>query len=82
MIDFEEGKHIASDFLKCDEQRILMKIYDAGSEWIVFSGIPGKVQVGGQGALVNKDDGSVRAFRLPSEENFKKLKAAKLIYEV
>lgn len=82
MIELDEAKRIASEFLKCNEQRIITKVYDAGSEWIIFSGVPGKVRIGGQGALVNKEDGAVKLFRLPSDENFKKLKAAELIYEV
>ena len=81
MIELEEAKKIAFDYLKCSGDRIITNVFDAGDEWIVYSGVPGMKHVGGYGALINKNDGHVEPFRLPSSENFKKLKSSKLVYE-
>jgi hypothetical protein len=81
MIELEEAKKIAFDYLKCSGDRVITKVFDAGDEWIIFAGIPGVKQVGAYGALINKNDGNVKPFKLPSQENFKKLKSSESVYE-
>ena len=54
----------------------ILEVYEGSDTWIVFAGIKGKVIYGSVGISISKDDGSIRDFVLPSEQNFKCLEQA------
>ena len=54
----------------------ILEVYETSDVWIVFGGIKGKVIYGSVGISISKDDGGIRDFVLPSEQNFECLEQA------
>ena len=71
MIDINKACEIAVDYFKKEQGKTgVCEILDAGNVWIIFGGNEGEVEIGAVDITVNKDDGTIALFILPSSENF------------
>lgn len=76
MITLIEAMKIAQEyFLKCECQEVT-KFFDSDRGWIAFGGYKGKQIIGVESILINKENGEIESFVLPTKENFEILKSA------
>ena len=78
MIDFNGAIEIAKNYFSAKGDSELTKIYESANAWIVYAGKKGQVKYGNMGITIDKGNGSISNFILPSRENFEILKNAKL----
>lgn len=79
MIEFKDALEIAKNYYRSKGQQEITKMYEADKMWIVYGGKRGQAKIGGAAITIDKENGQVGSFLLPSKENFAILKAAKLI---
>lgn len=79
MIGLQEAMVIAKDYYSAKGEEVIKKVYEADDMWIVYAGKVGQVRIGSVALTIKKIDGEVGNFILPSEENFKILKEARLL---
>lgn len=76
MITFKEAIQIAKEHYLSKGKQEITKIYETDEMWIVYGGKRGQVKIGGAAITINKKNGEVGRFILPSKENFEILRKA------
>lgn len=79
MVEFKDALQIAKDYYYAKGQQEITKMYETDNVWIVYGGKKGQAKIGGAAITIDKGDGQIGNFLLPSKENFAILKAATLI---
>lgn len=79
MIEYKDALKIAKDYYYAKGQQELTKMYETDEMWIVYGGKKGQIKIGGAAITINKKNGQIENFILPSKENFAIIKAAKLV---
>lgn len=70
MVDLLQACQIAKEyFLENTDKKLISKIYETESLWIVFGKSDG-IEYGGSGISIDKQTKDVQLFTLPSLENF------------
>lgn len=80
MISLEQACKIAKEIFiaECNCDNIL-QILDANYCWIISCGAKEEIEMDTFALIINKNDGSVKDFILPSDEGFELLNSAKEI---
>lgn len=79
MVEFKDALQIAKDYYFAKGQQEITKMYEADKMWIVYGGKKGHAKIGGAAITIDKGNGQIGSFLLPSKENFAILKTATLI---
>lgn len=78
MIDFNKAIELAKAYYREKGQLELTKIYEAEHIWVVYAGKKDQPKFGNAGISIDKENGEIKSFILPSRINFEILKNAKL----
>lgn len=76
MMDFYKACEIATKHFKGKGRIGIRKALEATDFWIFYGGLAEPIEIGGNGISVQKADGGIKDFILPSMENFKIKKSA------
>lgn len=79
MIGLQEAIAIAMHYYSAKGEEVIKKVYESDEMWIVYAGKVGQVRIGSVALTIKKLDGELGNFILPSEENFRILREAKLL---
>ncbi len=79
MIDYKSAIEIAKQYYKQKGNMTLTKIYDSKDMWIVYAKQLDQPIFNSVGISIDKTNGEVSSFILPSRKNFEILKSAKMI---
>lgn len=77
MIDFKEAKDIASNYYDAHGEKKISKVLESDNYWTFFARKDGMVQYGGGGICIDKADGKITQFALPSQKGFAILDSSK-----
>lgn len=76
MLEYKDALQIAKDYYFAKGQQEITKFYETDEMWIIYGGKKGQVKIGGTAITINKSNGEIGKFLLPSKENFEILKKA------
>ena len=79
MITFEQAYSSAEQYYQDKGNMVITKALDAGKVWIFYGGKDERIEIGGAGIKIEKENGRISNFILPSLENFALLKDAVVI---
>ena len=77
MINFKTAKDIASKYYTTHGEKTISKVLESDNYWTFFARKDGKVQFGGGGICIDKADGKITQFALPSQKGFEILDSSK-----
>ena len=68
MIEFENACELAyNHFKEISPEYVLTSALEHELYWIFYGGIPERIEYGGSGIKISREDGSKEPFRLPKE---------------